>query len=179
LALLIIDMQQEMQLRIDAGRDCVNPGAGAAIARLAGVCRAAGVPVVHVRHRQTDPSRPFHPDAPGHAPMACAAAMPGEAVFVKETSSAFVATGLEAHLRAGACDALIVVGAVAGFCVNTTLRAASDLGFRVTVPVDAVLGFDLPGRMAARPLFDATMVLLDGDFARLSDTDALCARIGG
>ena len=59
------------------------------------------------------------------------------------------------------------------------MRAASDLGFRVTVPTDAVLGFDLPGRMAARPLFDATMALLDGDFAQLTETGALCTRLRG
>ncbi len=39
---------------------------------------------------------------------------------------------------------LVVVGAVAGFCVNSTVRAASDLGFAVTVVTDAVIGFDLP-----------------------------------
>ena len=52
-ALVIIDMQREMQVRLDAGRDCVNPGAGAAIARLVAACRAAEVPVVHAFGRAT------------------------------------------------------------------------------------------------------------------------------
>ena len=179
LALVIVDMQRDMQIRLDRGRDCVNPDACAAVARLAATCRAVGVPVIHVRHRQLDPARPFHRDAPGYPPMACAEAADGEAVFEKVTSSAFVGTGLESHLRGAGVTEVIVVGAVAGFCVNTTVRAASDLGFRVTVPTDAVLGFDLPGRMAARPLFDSTMALLDGDFAQLTETGALCTRLRG
>ncbi|MCB1397978.1 MAG: cysteine hydrolase [Rhodobacter sp.] len=178
-ALVIIDMQREMQVRLDAGRDCVNPGAGAAIARLVAACRAAEVPVVHVRHRQDDPARPFHPEAPGFAPMPCAEAAPGEAVFVKVTSSAFASTGLEAHLRGLGIGRLFVVGAVAGFCVNSTVRAAADLGFAVTVVRDAVLGFDLPGKMDAQTLFDATMALLEPDFAQLVESEVLCAQIGG
>ena len=31
-ALLIVDMQAEMQRRLDVGRDCVNPGAGDVLA---------------------------------------------------------------------------------------------------------------------------------------------------
>jgi nicotinamidase-related amidase len=173
-ALLIIDMQAEMQRRLDAGRDCVNPGAGAVIARLAAACRAMDVPVVHVRHQTED--GPFHPASPGYPPMPCAEAAPDEAVFVKTTSSAFASTGLEAHLRASGVSRLLIVGAVAGFCVNSTTRAASDLGFDCVIVEDGVMGFDLPG-MAARPLFDATMALLAAGFAELCDSEAVCAMI--
>ena len=165
-ALLIIDMQAEMQRRLDAGRDCVNPCAGDVLAELVATCRERGVPVLHVRHRTE--SGAFHPTSPGFPAMACAEAAPGEAVFVKTTSSAFASTDLEAHLRAEGISRLVITGAVAGFCVNSTTRAAKDLGFDCLVVRDAVIGFDLPS-MPARPLFDATMALLDGDFARVMD----------
>ncbi|WP_151718592.1 isochorismatase family protein [Gemmobacter serpentinus] len=173
-ALLIIDMQQEMQRRIDAGYDLVNPEAPAQIAALAARFRAQGRAVVHVRHRAQDPAAPFHVDAPGYAPMPCAEAEPGEAVFVKQTSSAFASTDLAAHLRGQGITDLVVTGAVAGFCVNSTVRAGADLGFRMIVVRDAVLGFGLPqDGLSARAIFDVTMGLLAADFAEMTESAAI------
>ncbi len=173
-ALLIIDMQMTMQHRIEAGRPHVNAGAPAAIDSLATAFRDAGRPVIHVRHAEADPASPMHPEAPGHAPMACARDRPGEAVFVKTSSSAFASTALETHLRERGISHLVVVGAVAGFCVNSTVRAASDLGFAVTVVTDAVIGFDLPSAgLDAQVIFDVTMGLLAADFATLHDSGSI------
>lgn len=48
------------------------------------------------------------------------------------------------------------------------LRA--DLGFRMTVVRDAVLGFDLPSaRLSARAVSDVTLALLAADFAEIVD----------
>lgn len=177
-ALLIIDMQREMQHRIDAGRDCVNPEAGARIAALAEAFRGARIPVVHVRHAAADPGAALHPDAPGYPPMPCAEAEEGEAVFLKAGSSGFAGTGLEAHLRTQGIGALVVVGAVAGFCVNTTVRAGSDLGFAMTVVRDGVIGFDLPeAGLSARVIFDVTMAHLAADFAQVADAAEVTARL--
>lgn len=177
-ALLIIDMQVEMARRIAAGLDCVNPEAPARIADLVALYRSKGWPVLHVHHRATDPASAFHPDAAGYASMPCAEAEVGEAVFVKTTSSAFASTDLAAHLRQNAITDLVVTGAVAGFCVNSTVRAGADLGFRMTVVQDAVLGFGLPAgktlaAQSAQSLFDATMALLAADFADVTDSAAI------
>jgi nicotinamidase-related amidase len=173
-ALVIIDMQMEMQHRIDTGRPCVNPDAPAAIQALATAFRDAGCPLIHIRHGDADPSSPMHVNAPGHVPMACAQDLPNEAVFVKTTSSAFPSTDLEGHLRERGIAHLVVVGAVAGFCVNSTVRSACDLGFAVTVVTDAVIGFDLPSAgLDARTIFDVTMGLLAADFAELRDSRAV------
>ena len=175
-ALIIIDMQADMQARLDRGQDHVNGDAPAKITRLAAGFRAANLPVIHVRHADADPSSPFHPDQPGHQPMPCDLAFPNEAVFVKTTSSAFASTGLADHLRASGIDHIFVCGAVAGFCVTSSVRSAADLGFRVTVVQDAVLGFDLPGLSAAE-IFNVSMGLLAADFAQMSDVDAVLAGV--
>lgn len=168
-ALVIIDMQAEMQLRLEAGRDCTNPDAGDAIAKLAAAFRAAEQPVVHVRHRDENPQSPFHPDSPGYPPMACAMDAAGEAVFVKNTSSAFASTSLEAHLRSSGITRLAVCGAVTGYCVTSTVRAASDLGFEVAVIEDAILGFDLHDHgLSAQIVTQVSLALLE-DFATRSD----------
>lgn len=169
-ALVIIDMQQEMQARIDAGRPHVHGDAPLKVAALAAAFRAAAQSVIHVRHAARDPAAPLHPAAPGYQPMPCAAEVEGEPVFVKHSSSAFATTDLADHLHAIGSPELYVVGAVAGFCVNSTVRAAADLGFRVNVVADAVLGFDLPG-YDAQTIFDVTMALLAADFAEITDSD--------
>ncbi|MEI2383698.1 cysteine hydrolase family protein [Breoghania sp. JC706] len=173
-ALIIIDMQMEMQHRIDSGRECVNADAADRIAKLAATFRQKGLPVLHIRHHAEDPASPFHPDAAGYAPMPCAEALDGEPVFRKHTSSAFASTDLSAHLHRNGITDLVVTGAVAGFCVNSTVRSGADLGFNMTVVRDAVIAFSLPDAgLSARTAFDVTMAHLEADFARVIDTSAM------
>ncbi|MEZ0167374.1 isochorismatase family protein [Microvirga sp. TS319] len=173
-ALVIIDMQTMMQHRIDAGRDCVNPDASARVAELAKAFRQRKWPIVHIRHHEDDPASPLHPDAPGYLPMPCAEALENEPIFLKRTSSGFASTDLEAYLRNDGITDLVVVGAVAGFCVNSTVRAGADLGFKMTVVGDAIIGFDLPSaNLSARSIFDVTMAHLEADFARVVDASSV------
>ncbi|AYD00169.1 isochorismatase family protein [Neorhizobium sp. NCHU2750] len=173
-ALVIIDMQMLMQQRLDAGRDCVNGDAMDRIAALLSAFRKAGESVIHVRHAEPDPTSPMHAGAPAQEIMPGAEACEGEAVFVKSTSSPFASTDMERHLRDAGIDTLVVTGAVAGFCVNTTVRAGSDLGFTMIVVRDAVMGFDLPDEhLSARTIFDVTMAHLKSDFAEMVETSAI------
>ncbi|KFI31561.1 isochorismatase [Haematobacter missouriensis] len=173
-ALIIIDMQMEMQHRIDSGADHVNPDAPLRIVALSDAFRQKGWPVVHVRHRDADPTSPFHQGAPGHAPMPCDDAQKSEPVFLKTTSSGFASTDLAPYLQGKGISDLVVTGAVAGFCVNSTVRAGADLGFNMTVARDAVIGFGLPAAgLSARMIFDVTMAHLKADFARVVDAAVL------
>ena len=111
--------------------------------------------------------------------MPCAVPRAGETVFWKHASSAFHGTGLDAHLKAIGITELVVAGAVAAFCVTSTVRQASDLGYRVLLPQDALLGFDLPahdgGQLDAGTVFRVTLSLLGADFATLTTIDAFAA----
>lgn len=167
-ALLIIDMQMEMQRRIAAGFECVNADAPERIDLLTTLFRGNKLPVLHVRHRNDAAGSPFAVDAAGYTPMACSKAAAGEPVFVKTTSSAFASTDLTEYARGIGITELVVVGAVAGFCVNSTVRSGSDLGFKMTVVRDAVIGFGLPkAELSAQAVFDVTMGLLAADFAEM------------
>ncbi|MCS4242604.1 nicotinamidase-related amidase [Rhizobium sp. BIGb0125] len=175
-ALIIIDMQMDMQQRIDAGRDHVNGEAPEKITALATTFRAKNLPVLHIRHAESNPASPFNPGAPGYQPMPCGKEVDGEPIFVKNTSSGFASTDLAEYLRSNGIEDLVVTGAVAGFCVNSTVRAGADLGFNMTVVRDAVLGFDLPSaNLSAQTIFDVTMAHLEADFARFVDAETLLA----
>jgi nicotinamidase-related amidase len=176
-ALVVIDMQQGMADRIAAGREQALPGGPEAVAALLALFRDRGLPVVHVHHDQ--PGTPFCRDLPSGAPMDCALPLPGEVVIVKSGSSAFAGTGLDAHLRRQGIDRIVLCGAVAAFCVTSTVRQASDLGYRVLLPGDALLGFDLPahdgGRIDAATVHRVTLSLLGADFATLTTVADLAA----
>jgi nicotinamidase-related amidase len=182
-AVLMIDMQMGMADRIAAGRLPVNPGAMDKMAELLALARGAGVAVIHVHHDDANPASPFRKGMAGAAPMPCAAPVAGEVVLWKSASSAFAGTGLEAHLKAQGIDRLIVAGAVAAFCVTSTVRAACDLGYRVLLPGDALLGFDLPahdgGRIDAQTVQRVTLSLLGADFAELTTVDRLAGQLDG
>lgn len=107
--------------------------------------------------------------------MPCAVPASGEAVLHKTGSSGFAGTGLDAHLRRLRAGRIVIVGAVAAFCITSTTRAASDLGFDVILPGDALIGFDIPahdgGRIDADTVLRVTLSLLGADFAQLVMTD--------
>lgn len=178
-AVLVIDMQEGMADRIRSGRPTATADAPDRIATLLARARADGVPVIHVLHDDPHPASPFRKGAPGAEPMPCAVPMAGETVLWKHGSSAFHGTGLDAHLKALGVTELVVAGAVAAFCVTSTVRQASDLGYKVLLPQDVLLGFDLPahdgGRIDADTVFRVTLSLLGADFATLTTVEALAA----
>jgi len=166
--LLVIDLQQEFSRRIAAGRDCSDPGALAQAAAVLAQARKAGIAVVHVHHDDPRPESGFRRDKPTGAPIAATAPLPGEAVVVKTTSSAFAAPGLLPAL-AGDRD-LVVIGAALNYCVSSTLRSAADLGLRARLVADACFCFDATApdgtALPARMVRDVTLAGL-GDFAEI------------
>ena len=178
-ALLVIDMQMEMTFRTQSGRDRANPAAETNIAALLALFRSQSRPVIHVHH--DEPGTPVTLDALAGAVMPCALPFPGEAVLIKRGSSAFHGTGLDAQLRRQGITHLVVAGAVAAFCITSTTRAASDLGYTVLLPDDALIGFDIGradgSRISARVVLDVTLALLGSDFARAMPTGAIADAI--
>jgi nicotinamidase-related amidase len=178
-ALLIIDMQMEMAARIASGQDHANPQTEERIDDLLDLFRGRGLEVIHVHHDQK--GTPFARDLPSGAVIPSLAPRGAEKVFYKSTSSAFAGTRLEGYLRGRGIETLVIVGAVAAFCVTSTTRQAADLGFRVILPGDALLGFDLPaydgGHLDAATVMRVTLSLLGADFARLVRADQVAALV--
>lgn len=166
--LVVIDMQQEFARRIAAGRECCDPAAIGVAAGVLARFRAAGQRVVHVHHDDPHPESGFRLDKPTGAVLAEVAPLPGEAVVVKHTSSAFAAPAFLPAL-AGERD-LVIIGAALNYCVNSTIRSAADLGYSVTLVSDASFNFAATapsGRVVdAATVRDVTLAGLD-DFARV------------
>jgi gluconolactonase len=122
------------------------------IRRLAEVCRARGVMVIHVWF-VVEPGAPgFTLNAPlfeglvdsnamvrgtwGAAPVAGLEPQPGDHIVEKMRMSAFEGSKLEIVLRSGGRDTLIDTGAWTNMSIEHTARTAADKGYFVIVPED-------------------------------------------
>ncbi|KUZ67901.1 isochorismatase [Burkholderia ubonensis] len=140
--LLLIDLQRAIDHPSWGERN--NPHAESQVRRLLDHWRSQGWPVWHVRHDSTNPESHYRPGQPGHAFKPEAAPVAGEPVIPKQTNSAFIGTDLEARLRAGGHDALVVAGVITNNSVEATVRMAGNLGFRTWLVADGCFTFGRP-----------------------------------
>ncbi|MEQ8877202.1 MAG: cysteine hydrolase family protein [Phycisphaerales bacterium] len=138
-ALILIDIQTGFDHPSWGPRN--NPMAEDAAAALLSAWRAAGDPVCHVLHVSTEPDSPLGPETGGTAFKPQVMPQQGEPAFEKSVNSAFIGTGLEAHLHACAITELVICGLTTPHCVSTTVRMAANLGFTVTLAHDACASF--------------------------------------
>lgn len=156
-----------------------NPDAEDHVARLLASWRAAGGPLVHVRHVNEHAGGRFSRDSSGFGPKVEAVELPGEEVVVKTVNSAFIGTGLERFLRAGGHTAVVLCGLTTDHCVSTTARMAANLGFGTTVVSDATATFERVGpdgrRWSAADMHASALASLHGEFADVRDTRSVIA----
>lgn len=105
-------------------------------ARLLARARALKVPVFHIQH-DAGPGTPYDIRAEVGAIADPVAPQDGEAVIVKNYPNSFIATDLDARLKAAGVKNVVVVGFMTHMCINSTARGAFNLGYGVTVPASA------------------------------------------
>lgn len=169
-------LAESVLLIIDAQREYVDgklalPGITESLAaggRLLARARALGAPVVHVLHRGAGPI--FNPQTPAYQPAEPLLPQSGEAVVEKTQANAFAGTGLQEVLAATGRKNLIVIGYMTHNCISSTVRAATERGFRSTVVAAASGTRALPdgrgGVLSAELLHAASLI-------GLSDTQAV------
>jgi nicotinamidase-related amidase len=173
--LIVIDVQQAIDAPYwakDGPRN--NPDAEATIAALQAAWRKSGRPIIHVRHDSREPNSAYRPGQPGNAFKELVRPLPGETIVPKHTCSAFVETGLEKRLRDAGSDTIVVCGVITNNSVETTVRMAGCLGFKVSLVEDACFTF---ARRAGGRLFSAedvhalSLANLEGEYAEIVTAD--------
>ena len=174
-ALLLVDVQQGLDEARFGPRS--TPAAERNIAALLAAWRERGWPVLHVQHASREPGSPLAPDLPGFAFKPEALPLPGEPLFTKHVNSAFIGTGLEAHLREAGIGSLVVAGLTTDHCVSTTVRMAGNLGFEVKLVGDATAAFGRTGpdgrHHDAELLQQVHLASLHGEFCTVCATAEL------
>ncbi|MES0885225.1 isochorismatase family protein [Roseibium sp. SCP14] len=178
-ALLVIDVQMALAHDDEAGAERSCPDAGNNISTLLQTFRDLDGTVIHIHHHGLDADDPFNAEAPGAAVQPLAAPAVGEAVYIKNVSSSFIGTTLEKDLRADNIERLVLCGATANHCVETTTRMAGNLGFDAIYVSDAVWAYAATGpdgvTHSAEQIHSISLANIEGEFATVLSTEQVLA----
>jgi len=175
-ALVLIDIQNDYFP--DGAMELVDSLPALANARrLLEHFRKKGRPVYHIQHLSTRPDATFFiPDTPGADIHQDLKPLQDETVVTKNRPNGFFQTNLLELLRNAGITDLAVAGMMTHMCIDTTVRAARDLGFATTLYGDACATRDLTfdrTTVRARDVQVAYLAALSGMFATVAKTDSL------
>ena len=106
--------------------------------------RTAGIPIIHVQH-DDGPGSFYDVEGESGAIVERVAPRDGEPVVRKQYPNSFVETDLDEQLKAVGATNLVIAGFMTHMCVNSTARAAFNLGYAPTVVAAATATRSLPG----------------------------------
>jgi nicotinamidase-related amidase len=158
-----------------------NPDCERNVGALIEAWRAAGQPVVFVRHDSLEES-PLRAGEPGNDFKEVLEGQP-ELLVTKHVNSAFHGEpDLAEWLRGNGIEAFSVCGIQTNMCCETTARVGANLGFDMSFVLDATHTFDLADRDGARITADelgrVTAANLDPEFGTVVSTEEAVARLG-
>lgn len=179
-ALVLIDLQNDYF----PGGTMELVGAEPAVERAAALLEAfrrKGLPVLHVQHITKRAGATFFLAGTAGAEIH-PAVQPKEAerVVTKHFPNSFRDTTLLDDLRAAGASKLTFAGMMTHLCVDTTVRAAADLGFSCSLAQDgcATRALQFGGQeVAADQVQLAYLAGLNGAFASVRPAQELCAAL--
>jgi len=178
-ALLIIDVQNDY---FPGGKMALHEPEQALekITDLLQFYRQQQWPVIHIQHEMRDrPNRPaafFLPHTEGQQLHPAALPAENETLLIKHFPSSFAGTGLLEVLQEQQIKQLVICGMMTHMCVDTTTRAAFDLGFDVQVAIDATATKALAfgnETVTADQVKTTVAAALHGSFAQVLNTNEL------
>lgn len=177
-ALLIIDIQNDY-FPGGAMELIGSTQAGVQAGKLLQAFRDGGRPIVHIQHVSIRPGATFFlPDTEGVKIHRSVSPEPDETVFQKHYPNSFRETPLLEHLRTHDVTQLVIAGMMTQMCVDSTTRAAADLGFACVLARDACATRSLSfggATVSAENVQTAFLAALNGLFAKVLAVDEICA----
>lgn len=185
-ALILIDLQDGFG---DPAWGRTNPHTACrqnCLALVAGF-RDRHLPIVLVRHDSPKPDSPLRPGQSGNQLDHALPVNEADLLITKSVNSAFYGTpDLHEWLQHQSLHELVICGIQTNMCVETTARMAGNLGYAVTVPIDATRTFDLTGptinghtwhRTADELLIATAISLHGGGFSTVTTTEQALAAL--
>jgi nicotinamidase-related amidase len=156
-ALLIVDVQVGLVKLMPAElQEHVLCRIGTLLVR----ARASGTPVIHIQHDGSE-GHPLQTYTKGWEIHPSLQPAEGEPVLRKQESDSFFKTALQQELEKRGITHLVVTGGMTEYCVDTTCRRATSLGYDVTLISDAHLTRD-NGVLPAAKIIAHHNSVLDG-----------------
>lgn len=175
-ALLLIDIQndyfpggaKELVGSIEAGRKA---------GELLKLFRQNSLPVIHIQHiSEREGATFFLPDTHGVEIHDSVFPDENEVVFRKHYPNAFRETGLLQYLRDLQISQLVIAGMMTHLCIDTSVRAAFDLGFKCSLAHDACATKGLTfgdAKVSAKNVQTTFLAALNGIFADVRSSEEL------
>lgn len=179
-ALLLIDIQNDYfpggAMEVVGALEAANHAR-----KLLAEFRKRALPVVHIQHIATRPGATFFlPGTKGVEFHESVTPMGEEPVFHKHYPNSFRETPLLEHLRSKGVVRLVIAGMMTHMCIDTTTRAAADLGFACLLAHDAcatrALSFNGTS-VPAESVQAAYLAALNGLFAKVQSTTETSAEL--
>lgn len=124
--------------------------------------RQAGIELIYVRHHDQELVKGTA-DWEIHSTVVPLAS---EKIFDKTFNSAFKETGLHTYLQEKGIEQLIIMGMATNFCIDTTIKVAFELGYKVAVIQDGTTtGYS--GKLDAKDLIDHYQNIWSWNFAQV------------
>lgn len=176
--LLIVDIQNDyftggkMEL---TGMDAACENAS----KLLSWFRGKNYPVVFIQHLATKPNATFFiPGTSGAEIHQSIMPFSNETVIIKHFPNSFRETSLQQFLEQYGLTELVICGAMTHMCIDTTTRAAADLGYSCKLIADACATRDLVfdgKKVQADQVQTAYLAALNGSFAQVVSTEQFLA----
>jgi nicotinamidase-related amidase len=178
-ALLLIDIQNDY-FPGGAMELVGSPAAGARAGELLQVFREKALPVIHIQHISTRPGASFFlPRTQGVEIHGSVVPHEQEMVIQKNFPNSFRETPLLDHLRERHIRQLVIGGMMTHMCIDSTTRAAADLGFECFLAGDscATKALSFGGvTIPAESVQAAFLASLNGLFAKVQSVAELCSK---
>lgn len=174
LGLLLIDIQNDY---FPGGRNelCGAEKAVFQAVRLLSFFREKRMPVFHIRHiNDRQGSTFFLPETMGSEIHTSVAPIKNETIIIKHSPDSFFQTGLNELLNKSGIRDLAVCGMMTHMCVDTTVRAAKNYGYNITLMEDACATKDLTHNgniIPAATVGSVYMASLEKTFAKIINTE--------
>ncbi len=179
-ALLLIDIQNDY-FPGGAMELVGSPLAGTQAGKLLHAFRQKSLPIIHIQHISTRPGATFFlPNTAGAQTHESVAPKAGETVFQKNFPNSFRETPLLEHLHRHGVTRLVIAGMMTQMCIDTTTRAAADLGFQCLLAYDACATKNLSfggATVSAENVQTAFLAALNGLFARVLSVEEISASL--
>lgn len=182
---MTLDLDRAVLLPIDVQRGFDEPGfpprwnanADANGLALLDEWRAAGRPIIHVRHDSIEPRSSLRPGLPGNDFRPGFGPRGDEPLITKSVNSAFIGTDLDLQLKRLGAKHVVAFGISTDMCVSTTIRTGANMGWDMILVPDACDCFDPPdgngGTIPAEQVHAAHVATLAFEFCRVMPTTEL------
>ncbi len=139
--------------------------------------RSKQAPIFHIKHIATQEGATFFvANTPGSEIHYSVKPQESEPVIIKHYPSSFRETKLDEMLQESDIEELVICGAMSHMCIDTTTRAAFDLGYKCCVVSDACATRDLEfdnQLVKAADVQAAFMAALSAPFAKVLSTNQI------